>query len=612
MKPLVALLAATLALGTAAAQGRDVASVQQNALRTEIERALAAPGWNGDRWGVLVVSLRSGDTLFAHDAHTSLIPASNMKLFTTAAALKYLGPGYRYSTYLVATGPIEGGVLRGDLLVYGTGDPTISARFFETKTSVWESLADSLSALGIARIEGDLVGDASYFEGRGTGEGWGLGYVTHSYAAPAGALSFNDNVVTLHVTPGATAGAPPEIQMIPAGEVEVVNQARTVQSGRSRIVVERESYDAPIVVTGQIQRGQSAGQWRAVPVVDPAHFSATAFRDILAKRGIQVGGTVRSVRDASASAITPRTVFAPSFEDTATPEVLVVHRSPALMEILKVINQRSHNLYAEAVLRTVGRVATGHGSVAGGAAAVGAILRAAGVEEGSVQMADGSGLSTLNRVTAASIVQVLAYMEGSPYWDAYWETLPEAAVSRGLRRMQETAAASNLRAKTGTIDRVSALSGYVHARNGERLAFAIISNDVPSTWTAKRVEDRIGARLASFDRPLPSSTARLAASDDPAAAPSADSAGRVQVATAEPGSDEEAEATGPSADAAAAATPDSAARESGAETYTIQKGDTLDGIARRHGVALAALQEANPDVNPRRLMPGDRIRLPAQ
>jgi LysM repeat protein len=148
--------------------------------------------------------------------------------------------------------------------------------------------------------------------------------------------------------------------------------------------------------------------------------------------------------------------------------------------------------------------------------------------------------------------------------------------------MHRTDAANNLRAKTGTIDRVSSLSGYVTARNGERLAFAIISNNVPSTWKAKRLEDRIGARLASFDRPVPT--------------------GAVTARSSAP----------PTPDMAAPAEPEAepASREATSSYYTIRTGDTLDGIARRHGVSLTALQDANPGVNPRRLMPGDRVRLP--
>ena len=493
--------------GTAGPEPTRAAAAQE--LAGDLAQVLRESGWSADKWSVMVISLDGGDTLFAHQPGADVTPASNLKLFTTAAALHYLGPGYRYSTYLAATGPIRNGVLEGDLVVYGTGDPTASGRFYEGERPVFEGLADSLVALGITRVAGDVVGDASYFEGPGVGSGWQTTYITHTYAAPAGALSFNDNIVTLRVRPADTEGAPPVVEMLPAGRVELRNEARTVASGATRIEAQRASYDAPLVLTGQIPRG-SSGVWRAVPVPDPAQFVASVLADILQKRGIAVGGTVRAIHDAAASPITGRSVFAPALEEGRQGvQTLAVHRSPPLLEILKVINQRSHNLYAESVLRTVGRVATGHGSVEGGQAAMTALLDEHSPSAATVRMDDGSGLSVRNRASARSFVELLAFMEKSPHRDAYLATLPEAAVDRGLRRMQETAAAGNLRAKTGTIDRVSSLSGYVRAANGELLAFSIISNDIPSTWKAKRIEDRIGARLASFDRPAPAS--RMAA-----------------------------------------------------------------------------------------------------
>ncbi|MBW3552264.1 MAG: D-alanyl-D-alanine carboxypeptidase/D-alanyl-D-alanine-endopeptidase [Gemmatimonadetes bacterium] len=588
----------TAGIAPAAPVAADAAAQE---LAGDLAQVLRESGWPADRWSVMVVSLDGGDTLFAHQPGADVTPASNLKLFTTAAALHYLGPDYRYSTYLTGTGPIRNGVLEGDLVVYGTGDPTASGRFYESERPVFEGLADSLVALGVKRVAGDVVGDASYFEGPGVGSGWQTTYITHTYAAPAGALSFNDNIVTLRVRPADTDGAPALVEMLPAGRVELRNETRTVASGRMRIEATRASYDAPLVLTGQIPRG-SSGVWRAVPVPDPAQFTASVVADILEKRGITVGGTVRAIHDAAASPITARSVFAPALEEgRPTVHTLAVHRSPPLLEILKVINQRSHNLYAESVLRTVGRVATGHGSVEGGQAAVAALLDEDSPAASTVRMDDGSGLSVRNRASARSFVELLAFMEKSPHRDAYLATLPEAAVDRGLRRMQETQAASNLRAKTGTIDRVSSLSGYVRAANGEMLAFSIISNDIPSTWKAKRIEDRIGARLASFDRPV--QAGRLAAGrtrPDTAAgsvaAGPADSAATARPRPADTG-------------AAVAATPEPRSEDVGS-TYVVKRGDTLDAIARKNGITLSQLEAANPGLNPRRLMPGQELSIP--
>jgi serine-type D-Ala-D-Ala carboxypeptidase/endopeptidase (penicillin-binding protein 4) len=567
------------------------AGVEARSLQADLERLIRRPGWTGDRWSVMVVSLDRGDTLFAHGAHEPLTPASNIKLFTTAAALYYLGPDYRYNTFLMATGPIRDGVLEGDLVVYGTGDPTFSARF-GSALAVWQAFADTLQALGVREIRGDVVGDGSYFTGSGAGEGWQQSYMNASYAATAGALSYAENVATLHISPGAQPGWRPEVRLVPGGEgIAIVNQATTVAGGATRIDVRRTAYDGPVVVRGQIGRG-AAAVTRAVPVSDPARFAAAIFREVLHRREITVTGGVRSAETEAESPVTGRSVFAPALDSREPVRVLAVHTSPPILQILDIINRRSHNLMAEQVLRTVGRVAVGEGSVEGGRRALENMLEAEGhAAPGEVAIYDGSGLSVLNRSSARGLISLLSVMAESPMWETYRGTLPEAGSARGLRRMHRTGAEGNLRAKTGTIDRVSSLSGYVNAANGERLAFAIISNNVPSTGMAKRIEDAIGVRLAEFQRPLPGQAAAPGGTGDSrAGAESAPEAARQP---------EPAARTQPSAQPAA-----------GARTYTIRSGDTFDAIARRHGTTAAALQRANPGVDPRRLRPGRTIRLP--
>jgi serine-type D-Ala-D-Ala carboxypeptidase/endopeptidase (penicillin-binding protein 4) len=324
---------------------------------------------------------------------------------------------------------------------------------------------------------------------------------------------------------------------------------------------------------------------RTVPVSDPALWAGAVLRETLQKRGMLITGQVKAVQSPASSPVTGRLIFAPAFTNKTPLRVLAIHESPPLFDILEVVNKKSHNLLAEQTLRTVGRVALGQGTVEAGARAVQHLLdaEARGAADG-LRIYDGSGLSVLNRVTTRSIIHLLSFMAKSPMWQDYWATLPEAGVSDGLHRMQRTAAERNLRAKTGTIDHVSALSGYVRAHNGERLAFSIISNSVPSTFRAKRIEDAIGARLATFDR----------ASD-----------GAVTPFPAPPVVPQPA----PTTSTTKRSTPTSSAT-TGRRTYTIRKGDTLDGIARRQKTTVRALQRANPGLNPRRLLPGKKIVLP--
>jgi D-alanyl-D-alanine carboxypeptidase/D-alanyl-D-alanine-endopeptidase (penicillin-binding protein 4) len=569
VQEMIAPTAPPVAPTTVAAPARAATSTR---LQSDLERIIESPRWNGDRWSVLVISLDKGDTLFDHHADEPLAPASNLKLFTTAAALYYLGPQFRYNTFLLSDGKIENGVLTGDLVVYGTGDPSFSSRFGR-RDAIWHAFADTLAALGVREVRGAVVGDGSYFAGPGTGTGWQENYINASYAAPSSALSYAENIATLQIKPAARAGWRPDVSLVDgAYGIAVVNEAHTVGRGRTFINVTRTAYDGPILVRGQVSR-RAGTILRTVPVSDPPRYAAAVFRQILIGKGINVTGGVRSVLREADSPVTGRVVFAPALESQPPIRVLAIHQSPPLIEILDIVNKKSHNLMAEQTLRTIGRVAAGDGSVAGGYNAVQQLLaHETGSTSSDLRMDDGSGLSVLDRTSARTVIHLLSFMAKSPMFDSYWSTLPEAGVSGGLRRMYGTPAQANLKAKTGTIDHVSSLSGYVRARDGERLAFSIISNNVPSTWRAKRVEDAIGVRLASYNR------------DNDTAAPIIPEPANRRVAKA-------------------------SSRSSG-RTYTIRKGDTLSEIAERNHTSVAAIRRANPNLKANRIQPGKKIRLP--
>lgn len=462
--------------------------------RQGIDALLDAHEAAGQRWGVLVVSLDHGDTLYARSPDRPLVPASNMKLLTTSAALVHLGPNYRFTTHLFTDGEVVNGVLQGNVYLYGTGDPTLGRRFEAGPSAVLQAFADTLAALGIREISGDVVGDGSYYQGPGTGEGWAVRYRDAWYAAPAGALSVHENLVRLEVGAGKGSASRPEVRYTPGGRgIAVVNLARNRGKG---LRVRRLAYDGPIVLEGGLNQDTSLF---AVPVADPARFAAAVFRDVLEKGGITVSGGVRAIEDPGESPVTSRSVFAPTFEDHPL-RVVAVHTSAPLVEILKVINHESHNLYAEQVLRAVGRAAEGDGSAEGGARAARSLLAEAGGDTAQVVMMDGSGLSSLNSVSAGGLVRLLSYMDASPLANAFERTLPAAGKGRRFRRMAGTPAEGNLRAKTGTIKGVSSLSGYVTTAGGERLAFSIISNDVESTGRSKDIENSIGIGLARLQR----------------------------------------------------------------------------------------------------------------
>ena len=480
----------------------DVSAIEDlSDLRTDLTDILRGGGvrWRAARWSVLAYSLDTGDTLFALDPGEALAPASNLKLLTTAAALHHLGSEFRYQTFLLTEGLVKEGAIEGDLVLYGTGDPGISQRFQPTLTSVFEAFADSLWDSGVRRIEGDVVGDGSYFGGPTLGRGWSARTLNAWFAAPSGALLVAESVFRLRIDPSGP-GERPRVHTLPEGTGVVVRNLATIGTGE-RLRVRREHPSQPILVEGSIRRG-GREVWREMTVEDPALFAASVLHRVLDQRGIVVHGRARAVSDSRTSPLTGKRLWAPAVSGRRPPRVIVRHVSPPLERYLSVVNKRSHNLLADQVLRTVGRVTLGDGSFRGGARAVKRFLgNIPDVDTARVAIFDGSGLSSLNRASAADFVALTRYLAASDSWVSFWETLPEAGDPRGLRRMYRTSAQGNLRAKTGTISRVSALTGMVHSASGERIAFSIISNKVPSTSLAKRIEDRIGVRLASFERP---------------------------------------------------------------------------------------------------------------
>jgi serine-type D-Ala-D-Ala carboxypeptidase/endopeptidase (penicillin-binding protein 4) len=555
--------AAWLGLPTAGAAQDDV-----SVLRTSLDRLVLTPSWQNADWGVLVTSLDHGDTLYAVNPETPLSPASNIKLLTTAAALAALGPDYRFLTYAMTDGRVSDGVVEGNLILYGTGDPGLSSRFHARRDEVFHQLIDQLEAAGIREVRGDLVADASFLPGPLRPEGWDPRDLNDHFSAPVGALSFNENVLSVRIMPADAVGEPPRVQTIPDhASMEIVNLAQTVPGRASRVALLRDDPMEPVRVEGTIGIG-SADVWRQFTVSDPATFTASVFRATLESRGIALTGGVRTVDRPGRSAM--RRLSAP-FAGKRGTRVLARHSSAPLVAYLEVINKQSHNLYAESVFRTLGRTLNGTGSTVQSARAVAETLATMGIDTTGVVLLDGSGLSAGNRVSAGMLVGLLGRMSEGPGWSTYWETLPEAGRPRELGRMYRTPAAGNLRAKTGTIERVSALSGVVRAADGERLAFSILMNRGPSVARAKAVENQIGARLASFTR------------------------GMGVPARATLQAEETAEAA-----------------FDGAQRHRIGPGENLTVIARRYGVAVSDLVSANPSVDVNRIFAGQWLMIPRE
>ena len=493
------LLACSLLIAAATAAGTPRLPAQDSPVGP-LARVLAplfdGRVWRHATWGALIVSLTRGDTLFAWRADRRFLPASNAKLFTTAAALHYLGPAFRFVTVLYASGPVTNGTLYGDLVLYGTGDPT-----FGLDTAALAPFADSVVRAGISRVNGDVVGDASFLGAELAGPGWTPDNLDQPYAAPPSALGAAANRVRVTVEPGERPGEAAAFTVDPPTDYFTVTSA--VRTGRrrarTRIEVRHDRPRGQVTLSGVISPRRWS--WSTYLVVEqPAVFAASLLKSLLVARGVTVTGSARGVTDGAPARA--RQLLARARGQNAEPfeGALAARSSPSLGELVTTINHRSDNLSAELVFRSVGRSVGGAGTFASGARAVEQFLSdEVGIPAASVAVSDGSGLSILNEATPRSLVQLLAYERKASEGRYFWESLPMAG--EGLtERMAETSAAGRLRAKTGTLKDVSALSGYVTAFGGEELAFSIIVNDAASIARARQVQDRIGALLADFSR----------------------------------------------------------------------------------------------------------------
>ncbi len=470
-----------VAAGTAAAAAspaRHASPRTAEELESNLGSMLSGRTRSGE-WGVMVASLTRGDTLFALNPDAMLQPASTMKMYTAAIALERLGPDHTFNTSVVRDGQVRDGVLEGTLYLRGDGDPSLSPRYFPGERPM-DQLARQVAAAGIRQVKGDLVADASAFEDRLIPEGWQSRYLGAAYAARVSALSLNENLVWVVVTPSA-GGA--QVTLEPASStMPIVNSVRVVGGSGGSISAFRGT-DGTIHARGSI--GRSSGSRRYSLVVEnPPLFTAGALHSALTAAGVTVNGAVRIGE-------TPK-------EATAVATI----SSPPLWSIISAMNRESINIFAELLFRNAGRGATDQeGSAQTGLAALRDFMsKKVGAKPEVVYAADGSGLSVLDKLTARSMIQLLGYAHRSPWSAQFHASLPVAGESETLRgRMRGTPAQGNLHAKTGTTNSVVSLGGYVTARNGEVLAFSFIYNGA-DRWNARAAMDQMGATLADFAR----------------------------------------------------------------------------------------------------------------
>ena len=443
----------------------------------ELDHALVA---------VMIRDVETGAVVYEREANKLAIPASTAKLATLAAAAEKLGWDHRYETRLVAAAPIANGVLKGDLVVIGSGDPSMNDHHGGARAA-FDQIADQLRAAGITTIDGALIGDGRAWGSDTIGDGWAWDNLAEPFAAPVAALQVRENIVQVELRAGDTVGAP-IVVAIPVSDAwfELDVHATTAAAGTTPTVRWRRLPGTIAVdISGQAPLGFPKVK-RSFAVARPIEFFLRELSAALRQRGIAIRGGTSTV--------------VPALERTTQ---VASYRSPPLSELAIVMMKKSQNGYAETLLRTLGAT-TGAGTAAGGVKVVAATLGAWGISSESLLLRDGSGLSRLDHVTASALVEILRHVHRDPrHRDAFLATFPIAGRDGTLAdRMTGTPAEGNVRAKTGTLASVRALAGFVDTKAGRRLAFAIIANDfrVPVARVDEVVEAALVRLAGSADR----------------------------------------------------------------------------------------------------------------
>lgn len=486
------LLAALIALST---------PLTAQSLTKRLDARLDAPGLDRLLWGVAVTDL-DGHLLYGRNADRLFIPASNTKLVVATVAASLFDPGFTVATSLYGTGPVVDGVLQGDLVLYGRGDPTFSRRCYdvdETEVGACDTdpaakmvdLARQLRARGVRTIAGDLVGDGSYFESTVVHPAWEGYDLNWWYAAPVSGLGFNDNSVDFRITAGDTAGVAPRITMSPEiGIGRLEQRAETGPRGsRSTFDVLRSDDGTGWIASGVIPTGAAARTENAA-VADPNRFSALALRRELAAEGIVVRGSTRSTTDSLAYR-----------HARSAPALAEVRSRPVSDWIFPILNT-SQNWFAEMLLKQVGKQFGTAGSWAEGRRVTRRFLiDSMKVDSTEIAIEDGSGLAANNLIAPRAFTTMLTYIRKHPRYDIIAAALPQSGATGSLRRrFIGTPLEGRVRAKSGTISRVNSLSGFVERSDGRVLVFSIQANH--HTLGSTRMIAAIDSVVMELGKPL--------------------------------------------------------------------------------------------------------------
>jgi len=468
-------------------------------LAKKIDAILAQPEVVRGFWGIEIENLDTGKMIYSQNADKLFTPASNTKLFTTAATLALIGPDYRFHTTVETTGTLDKyGRLDGDLILIGRGDPNLSGRDLpynlktertQSPTHVLEELADQIVARGVKVIDGDVIGDDTFYPYQRYGEGWSQDDLMWDWGAPASAITVNDNVLFLSVKPAAHPGERAFINLLPFSDYyKIDNRIMTTPAGTGprKVVLLREPGSNQILAWGNIPVDDVNGHSEAIAIDDPADFAARELRQLLQARGVSIYGRSRAHHADLASLSTfSVTAFAPSAgggdsRPPATPATIVFanHESMPVIQDLRVINKVSQNLHAELMLRLLGKEKGTAGTIDLGLEVERGWLASLGITPDEYTFFDGSGLSRENLVSPHAVVTLLTFISKQPWAKEFEDTLPVGGVDGTLMdRFRGPQFSGKVHAKTGSLSHVNSLSGFATTAKGEHIVFSILANN---------------------------------------------------------------------------------------------------------------------------------------
>ena len=483
-KLLTALVPILLLVPALALEGR---AGTLETIQTKISQFLKRPGVRSAQWGIRILDPAEDKVLVEVNPDKTFLPASVLKMVTTSTALEKLGPDFRYRTGVYTNGKVEpDGTVTGNLILVGRGDPNlISPNGGLLEKPALLELAETLHRAGIRKVQGDIIGDDSYFDSDGSGEGWTSRDLKALYGGPVNALSINNNVIWVHARPTQRKHRV-SVELEPkTSYFRIQNQAVTgSRSSRLTLNARLVRTTNTIVISGTLPSTKNHS--KHILLEKPAEVTAALFREELLKQGIAVNGKTYAIHSGD------------FYSDAQKSwSLLAEHQSPPLIRALEIINKQSQNLHAEMLLRTLGAEFKGRGSNEAGLQVIKEFLVEAGIDSEKIRLNDGCGISRENLITPRFQTSLLKFLSERPYFDFFLNTLAISGTDGTLRnRLSALEVKGSIHAKTGTLNGVTTLSGYIMTQSGRNLIFSIFANQVRAESRTKKTIDEICSLLA--------------------------------------------------------------------------------------------------------------------